>query len=63
MTTTTKRITGLVVFPAGIAVTGTEPVRAAQAGKSPVKVFILAGQSNMLGAGTVEGDKTAPQRE
>ena len=29
-------------------------VRAGQTGKSPVKVFILAGQSNMVGAGCVD---------
>ena len=32
------------------------PLRAGQAGKSPVKVFILAGQSNMEGQGVVDLD-------
>ena len=31
------------------------PARAGQAGKGPVKVFILAGQSNMEGAGAIRG--------
>ena len=33
------------------------PAQAAQAGKSPVKVFILAGQSNMEGQGIISGEK------
>ncbi len=32
------------------------PARAEQAGTSPVKVFILAGQSNMQGAGAIHGN-------
>jgi len=32
------------------------PARAGQAGKGPVKVFILAGQSNMEGAGAIRGN-------
>jgi alpha-galactosidase len=40
---------------AGIAGAGlVKPVGAGQAGKSPVKVFILAGQSNMEGQGAVK---------
>jgi len=35
---------------------------AKQPGKGPVKVFILAGQSNMEGFGTVEGDKKGTLR-
>ncbi|MCP4451326.1 MAG: hypothetical protein GY809_07675, partial [Planctomycetes bacterium] len=34
-----------------------QAAQAQQAGKSPVKVFILAGQSNMQGHGTVNGNK------
>jgi len=34
----------------------TRPVEAGQAGKSPVKVFLLAGQSNMEGQGVVDLD-------
>lgn len=53
MTTRAKWITSLLVL-AGIAAVGfARPAGAAQAGKSPVKVFILAGQSNMEGAGAV----------
>ena len=33
------------------------PARAAQPGKSPVKVFILAGQSNMEGHGVIQGNQ------
>jgi len=38
------------------------PVEAKQPGKGPVKVFILAGQSNMEGFGTVEGDRKGTLR-
>jgi alpha-galactosidase len=33
------------------------PSNSLQGGKSPIKVFILAGQSNMEGQGKIEGDK------
>ena len=38
------------------------PTWADQPGKSPVKVFILSGQSNMEGQGTIEGDKKGTLR-
>lgn len=38
-----------------VLLTSTPALLAQQAGKSPVKVFILAGQSNMQGHGTVNG--------
>jgi hypothetical protein len=38
----------------------TGPARAGQPGKSPVKVFILAGQSNMQGQGVTGGEFTGP---
>lgn len=42
---------------AAMALCGTTPmVKAAQKGKDPVKVFILAGQSNMEGQGVVDLD-------
>ena len=57
----TKRwITGIVVLAAVAGTAGSTvagPV--AKAGKSPLKVFILAGQSNMEGQGVI---KMNPQR-
>ncbi len=54
MTTRAKWMASLLVL-AGIAGAGlVKPAGAGQAGKSPVKVFILAGQSNMEGAGAVK---------
>jgi alpha-galactosidase len=54
MTTRAKWLASLLVL-AGIAGAGlVKPAGAGQAGKSPVKVFILAGQSNMEGAGAVK---------
>jgi hypothetical protein len=48
-------IVSFVVAAAALLVS-TASVHAAQAGKSPVKVFILAGQSNMQGQGVVDMD-------
>jgi alpha-galactosidase len=49
----------LLVYP--VIAHAAEPVKAPppppQAGKSPVKVFLLAGQSNMEGQGAIDGDK------
>ena len=54
MTTRAKWLASLLVL-AGIAGAGlVKPAGAGQAGKSPVKVFILAGQSNMEGQGAVK---------
>ena len=54
MKTRAKWMASLLVL-AGIAGAGlVKPAGAGQAGKSPVKVFILAGQSNMEGAGAVK---------
>ncbi|HUU90159.1 MAG TPA: sialate O-acetylesterase [Phycisphaerae bacterium] len=57
MTTTTKRLLSVVVLMAVVAVAAVQPAEAGQAGKSPVKVFILAGQSNMEGAGAIKGSE------
>ena len=46
----------LGVLVAAVAVAAVQPTDAGQAGKSPVKVFILAGQSNMEGAGAIKAD-------
>jgi alpha-galactosidase len=48
---------GLAVLLAAVAVAvaAVQPAAAGQAGKGPVKVFILAGQSNMEGAGAIKG--------
>ena len=60
MTIRTKRIAGvslLVVVAAILAApTRTEAARASQSSTGKVKVFILAGQSNMEGAGKVAAD-------
>ncbi len=56
MTTTTKRMLSVVVLAAMVAAVWAQPAAGAQAGKSPVKVFILAGQSNMEGQGVVDLD-------
>ena len=47
-------LVGLSVF--ALAAGLVQSAEAAQAGKSPVKVFILAGQSNMEGAGQIKMD-------
>jgi len=47
---------GLVVLAVIAAADPVQPAAAAQAGKTPVKVFILAGQSNMEGAGKIKMD-------
>jgi hypothetical protein len=64
----TTRPTGLcLACSAVLAALALSPPRAAfggQAGRSPVKVFILAGQSNMEGKGSVEHlEKLAEQPE
>jgi len=56
MMTTTKRMVSVGVLVAAVAVAAVRPADAAQAEKSPVKVFILAGQSNMEGAGAIKAD-------
>ncbi|MEI6603874.1 MAG: sialate O-acetylesterase [Verrucomicrobiota bacterium] len=38
-----------------------KPPPAPQAGKGPIKVFLLAGQSNMEGQGAIDGDKETLQ--
>jgi len=53
MTKRTKSIRSLLLLVGIVAAGFSLPAVAAQAGKSPVKVFILAGQSNMEGAGAV----------
>jgi alpha-galactosidase len=45
-----------VVLAAFLALALTAPLQSGQAGKSPVKVFILAGQSNMEGQGVIQAD-------
>ena len=45
-----------VVLAAFLALALTAPLQSGQAGKSPVKVFILAGQSNMEGQGAIQAD-------
>ena len=52
MKKTGSGIVGLVIACAVVA--SLSSVSAAAAGKGPVKVFILAGQSNMQGQGTIE---------
>ena len=52
----TKRIARSVGLAALAVLVLAPAARARQAGKSPVKVFILAGQSNMEGAGTIKMD-------
>jgi hypothetical protein len=47
----------VIVLAAVVAVAAVQPAGARQAGKSPVKVFILAGQSNMEGAGAIKGNQ------
>jgi len=53
---------GLLAWAALALLPPPAEARGKQPGKSPVKVFILAGQSNMLGTGTVEGDKKGSLR-
>jgi len=56
MTPDRKRM-GRWAFPAAVAVlVWASAAGAGQAGKSPVKVFILAGQSNMEGQGVIQMD-------
>jgi hypothetical protein len=51
-------VTALLVLTAGPALAQQWPFRSPkQEGKSPLKVFILAGQSNMEGQGIIGGDK------
>jgi hypothetical protein len=45
-----------VLITVGLLLSG-RGARAGQAGKGPVKVFILAGQSNMEGAGAIKGSQ------
>jgi alpha-galactosidase len=47
---------GTAVLAAILALTFASPLQSGQAGKSPVKVFILAGQSNMEGQGAIQAD-------
>ena len=54
MTMTARRMMGLALMAASVA--AARPADAGQAGKGPVKVFILAGQSNMEGAGAIKGN-------
>jgi hypothetical protein len=55
MISRTKWITGLVALSLAAGIFAS-PVLAGQAGKGPLKVFILAGQSNMEGAGAIKGN-------
>jgi len=48
--------TGIAALVAGIVLVAAPSARARQAGKSPLVVFILAGQSNMEGQGVVDLD-------
>ena len=59
MTMTIKRMAGRVALlvAAVVAVVAARPAEGGKAGKGPVKVFILAGQSNMEGAGAIKGNK------
>ncbi|MCX5676968.1 MAG: sialate O-acetylesterase [Planctomycetota bacterium] len=47
---------GTAVLAAFLALMFTSPLQSGQAGKGPVKVFILAGQSNMEGQGAIQAD-------
>jgi len=47
---------GTAVLAAILALTFASPLQSGQAGKGPVKVFILAGQSNMEGQGAIQAD-------
>ena len=49
------RVTSLIVLACVVAFGVSRPAWTAEAGKSPVKVFILAGQSNMEGHGAIAG--------
>ena len=51
-----KWLAGTAVLAAILALTLTSPLQSGQAGKGPVKVFILAGQSNMEGQGAIQAD-------
>ncbi len=55
--TTTKRMWSVAASVAVAVMAAASPAGAAQPGKSPVKVFILAGQSNMEGAGAIKGSQ------
>ena len=51
-----KWLAGTAVLAAILALTLTSPLQSGQAGKGPVKVFILAGQSNMEGQGAIQAE-------
>ena len=51
-----KWLAGMAVLAAFLALMFTSPLQSGQAGKGPVKVFILAGQSNMEGQGAIQAD-------
>jgi len=51
------RVTGYLAVSAAVGLLALGQAWGAQAGKSPIKVFILAGQSNMEGQGIIRGDK------
>jgi len=51
-----KWLAGTAVLAAFLALMFTSPLQSGQAGKGPVKVFILAGQSNMEGQGAIQAD-------
>ncbi len=56
-----RAVAALALLAYPVIAHAAEPVKAAppppQAGKSPIKVFLLAGQSNMEGQGAIDGDK------
>ena len=56
MTVEKKQMTSKALLAALAVLILVHTVRAGQAGKSPVKVFILAGQSNMEGQGKIKMD-------
>jgi len=62
MTRTIAGYTGLITLGTLALLSPARDTHAQQAGKEPLKVFILAGQSNMQGTGTVEGDKKGSLR-
>ena len=56
MRASTMRTLTAVIAISVAAIAAAQPADAGQAGKGPVKVFILAGQSNMQGAGVIKAD-------
>ena len=54
-----RRIASLLIITLFTLILSTSWLSAAQAGGSPVKIFILAGQSNMLGKGEISPATTA----